>query len=221
LDPARRAQRPVARIACLSAKRGYQQASSQFRCVRCEQRVDPAFPISRQVAVQIRCDSPDSYILRRLGEWKACRDATFVARKRQPGESCPVPDQACCSRKLRSNFVQRGDDTAFQFRDRLLSGFDATRPAVTFCASQADGRCAAMQPLSRTRDSLETPVRIRIRRAVRESYIRISYSALNISSMGSRLNCENPASATSSRAFGSPMHAPIPAPPCASDTVMQ
>ena len=31
----------------------------------------------------------------------------------------------------------------------------------------------------------------------------------------------NPAAATSSRALASPMHAPIPAPPCASDVVMQ
>jgi hypothetical protein len=56
---------------------------------------------------------------------------------------------------------------------------------------------------------------------VRTCYDRISYSALNMSSIGRRRNCANPASATSSRAFGSPMHAPIPAPPCASEVVMQ
>lgn len=104
---------------------------------------------------------------------------------------------------------------------QFLSGFGALFHRVIFCANWTDRRmCRDATFRLAKMTTAQKAARSRGRR-VRKSYCRISYSAENMSSIGSRRNCENPASATSSRAFGSPMHAPIPAPPCASDTVMQ
>jgi hypothetical protein len=117
---------------------------------------------------------------------------------------------------------RRGRDTTARFRYNRCRDLAIVCQPVAFAVCGA-GQCAGAADATLRRAIMTLSRNRPARRGsdVRKCYARTSYSAENMSSIGRRRNCANPASATSSRAFGSPMHAPIPAPPCASDTVMQ
>src|SRR5487761_1513160 len=106
------------------------------------------------------------------------------------------------ARRMRGRAQQRprvGDLSACQYR---------TRRRLDRASARADGSVAQSAAIAVRADDLV-------------GYARSSYNAEKGSSIGRRRNWVKPASRAISRAFSSPMHAPIPAPPPPSDTLMQ